>query len=176
LFRVKAGGLRALDETPVVLVEQLLGQEVHVVLVHVAVGPPREVGMVHSGNVPGADHAFRRGEGGTGVDDRRAAVPARERQGHGPVGGEDAALTGVEGPGHLQLASGEILVQEAGSPLDHEHALAGRDQRGEGLRHGAAARAAAHDRHVAVNFLHAGALHPAADARYPRARARPSSA
>ena len=135
-------------EQLVVFVDEIVFEQVHVVFGHELPRAAIQVGVRQAGHIPAADDAFRRQHGSAGIDHRGAAVGATESDGHGAVGGEEAAAVFVERAGHLQFAAGEFVVAQAGAFLQHGDAQALAAERREFLRHRAAARARADDRDV----------------------------
>src|SRR5438093_10480088 len=77
----------------------------------------------------------------------------------------------VQGFGHLELDTGELVIREARSLLEHQDALAVAHERGQLLRHGAPAGARADD-HDVVAALHGPAHRRASQ---PRGSAREPS-
>jgi hypothetical protein len=110
------------DEEAVVLVEVGLLEQVHAVLLHHDLRAARDVVVRESGNIPRANHPLRRDERGAGVHDGRPAIGAPEGERHRPVGGEKPTSIFVQRVGHLDLATGELVVVETRPLLEKQNA------------------------------------------------------
>ena len=109
-------------------------------------------------DAPAADDALRRDERRPGVDDGRAAPGAAERERHRAVGRQEAAAVLVEGVGHLHLAPGELVVEEARALLHDEDPVARPREGPEPLGDGAAAGAGPDDDDVVAFSIIASRL------------------
>ncbi len=153
------------DEELIVLVDQIVGEEVNVVLLHELAGAALDLFEAQARHVPAADDSLGRDDRRPRVDDGRSAVGHAHRQRHRAVGRENGAAAFVKRLRHLQLAARVLVVTEAWPLLEDDDAHVIGAKRRQLLGHGAAAGARPDDDDVESQPLHLRASHPRGSGR-----------
>src|SRR3974390_2542427 len=144
----------------IVLVEEVVFDEVHVVFDHELSRAAYEIIVGQARYIPVPDDALWRKHGSAGINRGGAAIRSSEGESHGAVGSQEATAILVKRSGHFQFAAGELIVSETGSFLQHSDTHALLAKRREFLRDGATACARADDHDVVSKPLHRTASHP----------------
>src|SRR3974390_212089 len=144
----------------IVLVDEVVFDEVHVVFGHELSRAAYEIIVGQAGHVPVPDDALRRKHGSAGVNRGGAAIGRSESKRHGAVGSQESTAVLVKRRRHFQFAAGELIVAETGSFLQPGEAHALMAEGRKFLGDGASACARAYDHDVVSKPLHRTASHP----------------